>query len=40
MMGMVGVIQVGKAGNLKEAQDLAKAESAKMSMNKDRFEKH
>jgi pseudoazurin len=39
MMGMVGVIQVGKAGNLKEAQDLAKAESAKMSMNKDRFEK-
>lgn len=39
MMGMVGVIQVGAPTNLKEAQEVAKTETAKMTMNKDRFEK-
>ena len=39
MMGMVGVIQVGKPVNLDEANRVAKAESAKFVMNKDRFDK-
>lgn len=38
-MGMVGVVQVGKAGNLEEAKKKAAEESAKMIMNKDRFSK-
>ncbi|QCB47050.1 plastocyanin/azurin family copper-binding protein [Hydrogenophaga sp. PAMC20947] len=39
MMGMVGVIQVGKPVNLEEANRAASMESAKFVMNKDRFEK-
>ena len=38
-MGMVGVVQVGKAVNLEEARKKAAEESAKMIMNKDRFAK-
>lgn len=38
-MGMVGVVQVGKAVNLEEAKGKAAEESAKMIMNKDRFAK-
>jgi len=38
-MGMVGVVQVGKAGNLEEAKKKAAEESATMPMNKDRFSK-
>ena len=38
-MGMVGVVQVGKAVNLEEAKKKASEESAAMSMNKDRFAK-
>ena len=38
-MGMVGVVQVGKAGNLEEAKKKAAEESATMPMNKDRFAK-
>jgi len=38
-MGMVGVVQVGKAVNLAEAKGKAAEESAKMIMNKDRFTK-
>ena len=38
-MGMVGVVQVGKAVNLEEAKGKAAEESAKMIMNKDRFTK-
>lgn len=38
-MGMVGVVQVGKAVNLEEARKKAVEESAKMIMNKDRFTK-
>ena len=38
-MGMVGVIQVGKAVNLEDAKGKAAEESAKMIMNKDRFTK-
>ena len=38
-MGMVGVVQVGKAVNLEEAKKKATEESAKMIMNKDRFAK-
>lgn len=38
-MGMVGVVQVGKAGNLEEAKKAATEASAKMIMNKDRFTK-
>jgi len=36
-MGMVGVVQVGKAINLEEARKKAIEESAAMVMNKDRF---
>ncbi len=36
-MGMVGVVQVGKAVNLEEARKKATEESAAMVMNKDRF---
>lgn len=39
IMGMVGVVQVGKAVNLDEAKGKAAEESAKMIMNKDRFAK-
>lgn len=38
-MGMVGVIQVGKAINLEEAKKKATEESASMALNKDRFAK-
>ena len=38
-MGMVGVVQVGKAANLEDAKKKAAEESAKMIMNKDRFTK-
>ena len=38
-MGMVGVVQVGKAVNLEDAKKKAAEESAKMIMNKDRFTK-
>lgn len=38
-MGMVAVVQVGKPVNLEEAKKAAAAESAKMAINKDRFEK-
>lgn len=38
-MGMVGVIQVGKAVNLEEAKKKAAQESASMALNKDRFTK-
>jgi len=38
-MGMVGVVQVGKAINLDEARKKASEESATMLINKDRFTK-
>jgi pseudoazurin len=38
-MGMVGVIQVGKAVNLAEAKKKAEDENAKIFLNKDRFSK-
>jgi len=38
-MGMVGVVQVGKADNLEDARKKATEESATMAMNKDRFAK-
>lgn len=38
-MAMVGVIQVGKATNLTEAQAAAKETAAKFIMNKDRLDK-
>lgn len=38
-MGMVGVVQVGKAVNLEEARKKASEESATMALNKDRFAK-
>lgn len=38
MMGMAGVILVGKPVNLDEARKTAKAESAKFLLNKDRLE--
>lgn len=38
-MGMVGVVQVGKAANLEEARKKAAEASAAMVMNKDRFAK-
>lgn len=38
-MGMVGVVQVGKAVNLEEARKKATEESAAMVMNKDRYTK-
>ena len=38
-MGMVGVVQVGKAVNLEEARKKAVEESARFIMNKDRFTK-
>lgn len=38
-MGMVGVVQVGKAVNLEEARKKVAEESARMIMNKDRFAK-
>lgn len=39
IMGMVGVIQAGKATNLAEAKKVATSEQARFSMNKDRFDK-
>ena len=39
MMGMVGVVQVGKPVNLAEARKVAQQESAKFVLNKDRFDK-
>ena len=36
-MGMVGVVQVGKAVNLEEARKKAAEEGARFIMNKDRF---
>jgi len=39
MMGMVGVIQVGKPVNLAEAKKAAKGESLRFVLNKDRFDK-
>lgn len=38
-MGMVGVVQVGKAVNLEEARKKATEESAAMALNKTRFAK-
>jgi pseudoazurin len=38
-LGMVAVIQAGKATNLEAAKKIAAAESAKMMVGKDRFEK-
>ncbi|MDP1995766.1 MAG: plastocyanin/azurin family copper-binding protein, partial [Gallionella sp.] len=38
-MGMVGVVQVGKAVNLEEARKKAAETSATLVMNKDRFTK-
>jgi len=38
-MGMVGVVQVGKAVNLDEARRKASEESSSMLMNKDRFDR-
>lgn len=38
-MGMVGVVQVGKAVNLEEARKKASEESSAMAMNKNRFAK-
>jgi pseudoazurin len=38
-MGMVGVVQVGKAVNLEEVRKKVAEESARMVMNKDRFTK-
>jgi pseudoazurin len=38
-LGMVGVIQAGKAVNLEEAKKKAAEESAKMAVGKDRYEK-
>lgn len=40
VMAMVGVIQVGKATNLPEAQKSAKEISAKFTMNNDRLDKY
>lgn len=39
MMGMVGVIQVGKPVNLEAATKVAKGESLRFVLNKDRFDK-
>ncbi len=39
MMGMVGVVLVGNPVNLEEAKTIAKQESTKFVLNKDRFEK-
>ena len=39
MMGMVGVVLVGNPVNLEEAKTIAKEESSKFVLNKDRFEK-
>jgi len=39
MMGMVGVVLVGRPVNLEEAKKTAKEESSKFVLNKDRFEK-
>lgn len=38
-MGMVGIVQVGKAVNLEDARKKATEESAALVMNKDRFAK-
>lgn len=39
MMGMVGVVLVGKPVNLEQATETAKSESQKFVLNKDRFDK-
>ena len=39
MMGMVGVVQLGKAVNLEQAKSVAAKESARFVLNKDRFDK-
>ena len=39
MMGMVGVVLVGRPVNLEEAKKIAKEASSKFVLNKDRFEK-
>jgi len=39
MMGMVGVVEVGRPVNLDQARKTAKSEAAKFVMNKDRFDK-
>ena len=39
VMGMVGVIQAGKAVNLAEAKKKVEEENAKIFLNKDRFSK-
>lgn len=39
-MAMVGVIQVGNATNLPEAQEAAKTLAKKFAMNKDRLDKY
>lgn len=39
MMGMVGVIQVGRPLNLAAAKKVAAQESSKFALNKDRFDK-
>lgn len=38
MMGMVGVIQVGKPVNLDDAKKAAKSEARKFVLNRDRFD--
>ena len=40
VMAMVGVVQVGKAANLSEAQKAAKDISSKFTMNNDRLDKY
>lgn len=39
MMGMVGVVLVGRPVNLEAAKRSAKEESSKLVLNKDRLEK-
>ncbi len=39
MMGMVGVILVGNPVNLEDARRVAKQETSKFVLNKDRFDK-
>lgn len=40
MLGMVGVIQVGEAGNLAEAKEAAATFKTSMAMNKERLDKY
>ena len=40
VMAMVGVIQVGKPSNLKQAQEFIKTYSEKFALNKNRLESY